>query len=511
MEQVAMTGTGVAQPGDQGLKRKFGFWTSFGVGFTFISPVVGLYSIIGIATFAAGPMWVLTLPVVLFGATLIALIFAELASAFPIAGGIYQWSRRLGGTKYGWFAGWIYVWTIALGIGANCYFGSLWLTELLGISPSPGGQVLWALVVLAAVTFSNLAGHRVLSFIVNLGLAAELLGSVVVGLVLLIAFRHHPVSSLGQNLGASAHFGGSVMGSMLAAAAIGGWAFLGFDAAGTLSEEVQNPRRAVPRAMICSLLGVGVLIILNASGVTLSFPHLGSVITGQTTDPITPTVTASFGSWASGPLQAVAFIAFLVCSSSIQASTMRVIYSLSRDGVIPGSRALARTDKRGIPVPALVVSVIVSVGVICLGLQSVAFSTMLALIPGTYYLCFVLVVGVALWARLRNGWRPNGPFNLGRWSLPVTILAGIWAVGELINIAWPRPILDAVGAPFYQVWAVLLIGFLIIAVGAVYFLISRPDRRTRSIEELDGLLAKADAAATESETVVSQADVVRTV
>ena len=102
----------------QELKRSLSFWTNFAVGFAFISPVVGLYAIIALATFAAGPAWVWALPIVLAGQLLVASVFAELASQFPIAGGIYQWSRRLVGPTYAWFAGWLYVWTIMLTVTA---------------------------------------------------------------------------------------------------------------------------------------------------------------------------------------------------------------------------------------------------------------------------------------------------------------------------------------------------------------------------------------------------------
>jgi len=47
-------------------------------------------------------------PIVALGQTLVALNFAELSSHFPIAGSIYQWSKRLSGHSLGWFTGWIY-------------------------------------------------------------------------------------------------------------------------------------------------------------------------------------------------------------------------------------------------------------------------------------------------------------------------------------------------------------------------------------------------------------------
>ena len=48
--------------------------------------------------------------VVIVGQTLVALVFAELASHFPVAGSIYQWSKRLSNRTLGWFTGWFYFW-----------------------------------------------------------------------------------------------------------------------------------------------------------------------------------------------------------------------------------------------------------------------------------------------------------------------------------------------------------------------------------------------------------------
>src|SRR3954462_1742432 len=96
----------------QELRRSLSFWPNFAVGFAFISPVVGLDAIIDLATFAAGPAWVRALFVVLAGHLLDPSLFSELAAQFPIAGVTYQWSRRVVGATYAWFAGWIYVWTI---------------------------------------------------------------------------------------------------------------------------------------------------------------------------------------------------------------------------------------------------------------------------------------------------------------------------------------------------------------------------------------------------------------
>jgi amino acid transporter len=78
-------------------------WSVFALAFAFISPIVALYAIFGLAFAAGGPAFWWGFAVVLAGQFLVALVFAELASRWPIEGSTYQWPRRLWGNGYGWF------------------------------------------------------------------------------------------------------------------------------------------------------------------------------------------------------------------------------------------------------------------------------------------------------------------------------------------------------------------------------------------------------------------------
>ena len=91
----------------QELKRKLRIFDNVALGFGAISPVVGLYAVVFVGSVVAGPAWIWVLPVALAGQCLLLAVYSELASEFPIAGGAYQWSRRLIGGGYGWFAGWV--------------------------------------------------------------------------------------------------------------------------------------------------------------------------------------------------------------------------------------------------------------------------------------------------------------------------------------------------------------------------------------------------------------------
>ena len=128
---------------DHVLKREFSLWSSFAFAFAFISPIVALYGIFGLAIGAAGPSFWWAFLVVFAGQLLVALVFAMLVSRWPIEGSIYQWSRRLIGNGYGWFAGWTYMWTlviamVAVGLGAAGFVANIVGVEApTGHSTSP--------------------------------------------------------------------------------------------------------------------------------------------------------------------------------------------------------------------------------------------------------------------------------------------------------------------------------------------------------------------------------------
>ena len=118
---------------EQELRRGLGAFGSVATGFATISPVVGLYAIVFVGFVVAGPAWVWVLPVVLVGQCLLLAVYSELASEFPIAGGAYQWSRRLLGGAYGWFSGWVAICAYAVANTTVAYLGAPWALTLAGI------------------------------------------------------------------------------------------------------------------------------------------------------------------------------------------------------------------------------------------------------------------------------------------------------------------------------------------------------------------------------------------
>ena len=463
----------------QELERRLRLIDNVAFGFAAISPVVGLYAVVLVGTTVAGPAWVWVLPVALAGQCLLLAVYSELASEFPIAGGAYQWTRRLMGPTYGWFAGWVAVCAYAVANTTIAYLGAPWALTLLGIDPTANALVAMGMVLVVICGLAGAFGIRPLSWAVKAGVTAEVVASVGIGLALLLVFREQDVSILTETLGAEALSGGSTAAGLLAALAVGGWVFIGFDACVAASEETRTAGRHVPRAIWVALLSVGALVIINAVAATLANPDPASVVAGEDLDPISTAVVSSFGSWGAKPFAAVVLVAFLACGMAAQGLTARTIYSIARDGVLPGSRVLRRVDSRRSPLPATALTALIACLGLLLGLSSAAVGSLITFGTAAIYVAFLLIALAALTARVRGSWRPAGRIRLGRAGLAINALAVAWLGFETVNIAWPRESLAPPGAPWYQVWAAPLVLALIAVAGLAYLVLARPQRRPR--------------------------------
>jgi len=460
---------------EQELDRSLRLSDNVALGFAAVSPVVGLYAVLLVGTLVAGPAWVWVLPVALAGQCLLLAVYAELASEFPVTGGAYQWPRRLIGGAYGWFAGWVAVCAYAVANTTIAYLGAPWVLTLVGIEPTPNAIVVAGVVLVLVCALPGAAGIGILGKAVKAGITAEILASAGIVLVLLLFFRNQEPAVLVDTLGAEGLSGGSVGAGMLAALAVGGWVFIGFDACVAAAEETVNASSQVPRALWIAVLSVAGLVMLSAVAILLAHPDLPSVVAGADSDPVTTAVVTSFGSWSAKPFAAIVLVAFLACGMAAQALTARTFYSLGRDGVLPGSQFLHKVDRRGTPRGAIVVTTAIACAGLLFGLNSAAAGSLIAFGTAAIYLAFLLVALAALIARVRGTWTPSGPVQLGRAGLVINVLAVAWLAFETINIAWPRESLAPPGAPLYQVWAAPIVLASIATIGLIYLLVARPE------------------------------------
>ena len=459
---------------EQELDRRLGGLGNVVVGFATTSPVVGLYAVVLVGTLVAGPAWIWVLPVALLGQCLLLAVYAELAAEFPITGGAYQWTRRLVGPAYGWFTGWVAVCAYAAANTTIAYLGAPWALTLLEVEPTPGRLVAAGMVLALLCALVGAAGIGTLRWILGIGVTAEVVALVGIGLVLLLAFRDQEFSLLGGTLGAEAASGGSVFAALLAALAVSGWVFIGFDACVGSAEETKGAARRVPRSVWLVVLAVAVIVLLNAVATALAHPDPGAVVRGEDVDPVTTSVVEAFGSWSTKPFAALVLGAFLSCGIAAQALTARTMYSIARDGVMPGSRLLRRVNRRGTPIAAVAVTTVLACAGLLLALESAAIGSIVIFGTASIYATFLLIAAAALVARVRGTWTPAGHVQLGRAGTVINALAVAWLAFELVNIAWPREVLAPAEAPFYQVWAAPLLLAAITVSGLAYLLIAKP-------------------------------------
>jgi len=456
------------------LNRSLSVWNSLTIGFAVVSPVVGLYAIMGVQTAVTGGGWFAALVICLVMQLLVATVYAELTSQFPIAGGAYKWARQLGGVVTGQFAGVIYVSSTIAMLTTTAYTGGVWMSIFFGSTGGGGSTlVMWGAVFLLICTLLNMAHVNVFKLVITLGVYAEMVGSVGVALLLFVFFRQHSFSELFQHLGTGT--APSQTAAFLAAIAIAGWAFIGFDACSTIAEETHEPKRMVPRAIFLSLCMVGSVVIFNSAALTLSFDRDTLVNTSATSDPITPVIASSFGAWAEKPFLAIVMVAFLACGASVVQYASRIVYSMAREGNMPV--VLSRVTASKTPRNAVICTVLLAGLGLLFGLNDGAVATVLAFGTGGLYAMFAMTTGVGLYTRLTGRWNPAlGELRLGVWGLVINVAAFLWSGFEFVNIAWPRDYAVSPDAPWWQLWAVPLVLGSILGVTTLNVLINKTRR-----------------------------------
>src|SRR3954470_6522342 len=488
------------------LRRVLGLFSNFAVAFTYLSPMVGIYSlfVLGLGTGGPAYIWLNFIPIV--GMLFVALVFGELASHYPVAGALYQYSKFSVGPGYGWFVGWFYGFALlitvaAVDTGVVTYFAALthnWFGW--NLDPTDHVTILWITVLLLVIqTILNITGAKVMGRVAQFGVYVEIVGTFGIAVILAIQGFHHGFGYLfttqGQENGATNALGLDFHGSWLAAALIAVLApvyiYYGFESAGDISEETKDAGRQVPRAMRLAVIWGGIGSIVLTAALLLAIPGDGP---GGVSDAVAGGVPSILGQLPSGVqdfLLLLIIFAFFSCGTSIQGAGSRLAFSYARDEALPASSWISRVHQRfGTPVNALIVGAVVSTLFVLLVFASPekdkhflfitypgGISALVALVSfgvSGIYLSFLLTV-IAAWVARARGWVPEGRFTLGRWGMTVTVIATLYLGLMLLNVVLPTG-LDSARAYFNLDWITLLVMFVIAVVGAVYFFIARPDR-----------------------------------
>jgi amino acid transporter len=454
--------------------RTMSKWENFALGFTYLSPVVGVYTLFATAFAAGGPPYFWSYLIVGVGQLLVCLVFGEVVSQFPISGGLYPWARRLVGKRWAWMAGWVYACALCVSVAAVATGAAPFIAQLFGIELGATVTTVIAIGLVVVSTALNLSGTRWLARVAMFGFICELVGALVVGAYLLFFARHRSFAALIDT--GPIVSGGSYVPAFLASSLAAMFCYYGFEACGDVAEETPNASRTIPKAMRLTIYIGGAAAMFVCLGLVMAVPDVGAVLRGEDKDPVTTTLRAAFGDVGLRATIVVVLVSFLSCLLSLQAAASRLLFAYARDEMIAFSSSLQRISPRThVPTVAVFVMGAAPALIALSGLWLAdAVATIISFASIGIYIAFQMIVLGALIARTR-GWHPNGPFALGRLGLPINVIALLYGVSAIVNMAWPRSPLD----PWYSNYGVIVATAGVLVLGFIYMAVARPyDRGT---------------------------------
>lgn len=455
------------------LKRALGFFTGSLFAIAFQGPTTGALLVSGATLAIGGPAFIWAIPLIFIFQLVLALLWAELSSHYPLTGGIFQWATHLGGRFTGWITGLFYVVGIllvmpAVGLVMNVVLAGIFT----GFPLTSTSEVVTSLVTIAVAGLIMATSVRVVALINSIGVVLELV--VLLGAAIALLFHHHqPLSVLTTSGGAQGT--GSYLSPFLIVVALVVTQLVGFETAGAFAEETKDSRIRPSQAIIAGLTGTALILFIFDFCMLLSLPDVGKAMASP--DLIPTLLNSQLGSGFAKIFLIGAFISVASTAIATLATIVRCIYGMARNNQLPGARMLTRLSPRTEEPPvAIIVSVILAM-IPLLFIKSieviVAAITALIVIP-------YLIVLVSLLMRRAKGWpERSSKFNLGRWGMPLTVIGLLWCVFVIIDAAWPREATNPDLGPMPIIWE-LGIGIIVVAI-AWWFLRLRSEPSTKGI------------------------------
>ena len=476
----------------QELKRSMGSFSSFAAGFSYISILTGLFQMFHLGYGVAGPGFFWTWPFVLTGQLLVALCFAELASRFPLSGGVYQWAKFTGNPFLGWMTGWIYLACLITSIAAVAMALQVSLPQIsssfqiIGTTNDPKSVAMNAIllgsILIVISTLVNAKGIKLLALMNNTGVIAELVGIIFLIVLLFLSKVRSPIEAVVpiQYIGSEFKSFPDVTILMAATALTASYVLYGFDTAGTLAEETHDPRKKAPRAILQALLAAGFAGLLVLLFALMAVPDLGMPDLGNMRGGMPMLVKSVLGETTGSLFLCIVIFAISVCTLAVQSGAVRLMFAMGRDGCLPFSESLSEvSSKTQTPVLATLLCGLGAIIILAMNLQ---FPKVFELVTSIAILWANLAYWIVVALQLKNrfmsgryGVDTDARFNLGKWGFPVNILALIWSTFMVINVSWPRT--ATYGLEWYQQYSAWIYTGGLICVGVLIYYFKLVERR----------------------------------
>tara|TARA_B100001057_G_scaffold495517_1_gene594711 strand:- start:259 stop:1659 length:1401 start_codon:yes stop_codon:yes gene_type:complete len=337
----------------QDLNRSMKGFSSFAISFSLISILTGIFANFHFGYSEVGPWISLSWLIVFIGQFFVALIMAELSVRFPISGYGYQWSSRLVNSKLGFATGWLLLMQFLTGFPGICKTLGIVLSDFLSqVFSLEVNDITISIIIIWLITLIHKNGIKMVSYINNIGVITEIIG--VILLILILGFfvtngwEDFTISNMTHN----ADFSNVGFESFALSILLGAWCLTGFEAAADMSEETKNPTKIVPKSIINSLLTSGFFgfIIIIFSIILLQ----KDIYKNGSENFLTDLLVNEFGVILYSVILLFVIAAVFACGVACMATASRLIFSMSRDSVLPNSSWLKSIDKNKSPGNSLI-------------------------------------------------------------------------------------------------------------------------------------------------------------
>jgi amino acid transporter len=462
----------------QELFRAMGGFSNFAISFTIISILSGcvtlFYLVPTTAGFSAASIgW----PLVTIFVVIVALGMAELASAYPTAGGLYYWASKLGGPGWGWFTGWFNM-IGQFGITAGIDYGAAvtidvllhaWIPSIAATAPSftNGAYILdaatqWTTLLIYAIILVvhatlNIFGVRIVAFLNDVSVGWHIVfvvliaGGVIIATIAALQFNPGNAGVCCATQVASSHVAGfnpaskvflidqnfnttgfPIWYAFLLSLLLAQYTYTGYDASAHMTEETVGADTRAPWGVVMSVVVSAIAGYILLMGLVTTTPDLAAA--GSFVNPVLYILESRLGYIIGTLFFAGIAVAQLFCGMSSITSNSRMIYAFSRDGAVPFHNVWHRLDRGRTPRNAIILA---ACAAFVLAIPTVfnytAYVAVTSIATIGLYIAYGLPILVRLFAK---DFKP-GPWHLGAWSKPIGTVAVIWVV--FISILFMLP------------------------------------------------------------------------
>ncbi len=478
----------------QQLFREMGGFNNFAISFTVISILTGAMLLYGYGLKFAGPIintvgW----PLVSVFTLIIAASMAELASAYPTAGGLYYWASRLGGVGWGWVTAWMNMLgqvtiTAGIDIAAAIYFVGL-LTRMFGVPAdlslgvfgwtlnSWGFYIFVMVVIMIPQVLLNIYGIKPTVALTDFSVWWHIIGVLIIAVLLFFFGKTHntwafvlqrtvtvnPLDAASGTFADGSTGPALILGSLVLKSPFfvlfpglvnvykaapyafvfvlaflqAQWTYTGYDGSAHMAEETILARLNSAWGVFLSVAVSAIVGYIVLMAFTFAIPDIAA--TAADPYPVLYIAYQNLAPFLADVIAVIVFFGMWVCGLASITSMSRMIFAFARDKGFPGWSFMKQIHPRlRTPVNSIVVTSILAV-LICV--YSAAYFVVTSISTITLYIAYNIPTFLNLRNKLMKKGeyttRENAPWNLGSWGPFLNSVAVLYTIFIIIVFVLP--------------------------------------------------------------------------